>query len=268
MFDPTRFVRLAAATWAENRRQWAWFLGVVGILFFVWFVLLLLRKDGHTAFTTSGQVVFYFAGLFVSAPVFASRYFASLGRPESALVALMRPASVFEKWLLAVLVVVVAYPLAYTAVFVAIDVPTAWIALGKAEAKAAADALAGNLGSRPFDPDDYRLLWSGGGDFDRPYEWVTLPLMLLTLQGFALLGSLVFRAAPALKTLLAAFIVMVALIAVDGIFGMDSDHFVEFWSKVLRFSDWRTFAMALAWLAIPAWLWAGAFVALREREVA
>ena len=268
MFDFARFARLAAATWAENRRQWAWFLGVVGILFVVWFVLLLLGKDGHTAFKTSGQTAFYFAGLFVSASIFASRYFAALSRPGSALVALMRPASVFEKWLLAVLVIVLAYPLAYTVVFVVIDVPTAWVALAKAEAKAAVDALAGNTGGRPFDPDDYRLFWRGGDKIDRPYEWVTIPLVLLALQGFALLGSLVFRAAPALKTLLAAFIVLVALIAVDGMFGMDSDGFFEFWSNVLRYSGWRPVLVGLAWVAIPALLWAGAFVALREREVA
>ena len=156
----------------------------------------------------------------------------------------------------------------YTLVFYAIDAPATWFASARAEAAAAVDQLAETFSQRKYDPADYTLLGFKPGDDDPLVELAPIPLALLAFQGFALLGSLVFRNAPALKTLLVGFLVLVALVALDGVLDMDSDGFFEYWSHVERYSGFRAITLPLAWFAVPALLWVGAFVALREREVA
>jgi hypothetical protein len=272
MFDPGRFCRLAAATWIENRRAWAWFLAIVVMLHFVVVLVVLAGRSGHAAFTVEGQSAFYFTGLFVTAPIFASRYFAALQRPGSALVALMRPVSTLETWLLALLVVGVAYPLAYHLVFYVCDVPATLLA--HAQAKAAAARLdelqqVGFFGlHREYQARDYAIFWPDprGG---HALELFGIAQMLWTVQGFALLGSLVFRNSPALKTLLVAFLVLLATLALDAVLGLSSSNTLfGFWDDFDGLTRAQFVVYALAWFGIPALLWAGAYVGLREREVA
>lgn len=196
MFEGARFLRLARAQWAEQWRTWAWFLGVGVIVHFVLMMLVLFADSrGHRGLNHELQSMIYLAGFYLTAPIFAARYFQGMAHRESATVLLMRPAAAFEKWLLAVLVVLVAYPLAYVLAFQVVNLPASLYA----QARVAAEVAGGVAGPAM----DYRGNLARFGPlppwqlFDDWREAVHLFLFVATLQGFAVLGSLYFRRRPA-----------------------------------------------------------------------
>lgn len=264
MFDASRFLRLARAQWAEQWRGWAWFLGVCIILHFVALLLVVSGSNGFLALHFDTQRMLYFVGLFLTGPVFAGRYFQAFGNRESAGVLLMRPASSFEKWLLAVLVVLVAYPLAYSLAFQVLNLPAALYALGLKTAEVAPD---------PNDPasvwwslQNYGVLWPWSAFSERG----TLPTVLLWLavfKGFAVLGSLYFRALPFLKTLVVGFVVFLLLVLVVELLDGHPEQFFAWWAEEDRPGGWRAVFLPAAWLLVPGLLWLGALFALRERQV-
>lgn len=276
MLDARRFARLAAAEWVERRRGWAWFLGALVMIHFAIVLIVFASPGGFRNFTTNDQAAVFFSGLFVTAPVFAARYFQDMARPGPALLALMRPASAFEKWLLAGLVVAVAYPLAYHLVFYACDLPAALIAQ-----RQAADALAALSLARPDSPEwflreslqsrHFRLFSLPATDLGAG-GYLTISLMMATLMGFAVTGSLLFRRMSALKTVLAAFLVVLVLTLVGAIFDGEVDFLLEYWSHLEDTEDKLTAAQRVVfpfvWFAVPTLLWLAAWLALREREIA
>ncbi|HEU0152667.1 MAG TPA: hypothetical protein VFQ84_04910 [Arenimonas sp.] len=268
MFDLARFLRLARAQWSEQRRTWLWFLGVTLILHFVLLLIDVLLSDEigrDHSFTHAGQMGIYFLGLVVTAPVFAGRYFLAMARPESAGVLLMRPASLFEKWLLAAVVVLVAYPLAYSLLFNVLNVPMALYAQAAHEALAASQPV-DSRNAEILGGMDYRVFlpWQA---FEEDGAFATIFLMLASAQGFAVLGSLYFRAMPFIKTVLAAFLLLLAIILSNSLVGSHGRPFLEFWgSEPLQ--DWRHAFLALAWFGVPGLLWLASLFALQEREVA
>lgn len=268
MFDLSRFLRLARAQWSEQRRVWLWFLGVVVILHFVVLLLNLLLTDeigrSHT-FTHGGQEAMYFLGLFVTAPVFAGRYFVGMARPESAGVLLMRPASLFEKWLLAAAVVLVAYPLAYSLVFNLLNLPTALYAQA-ANAALLAEPREAETREWLVSTYDFKVFlpWHA---FDEDRALLVSFLMLSSLSGFAVLGSLYFRAMPFIKTLLAAFVLLLLVILVVSLAGSNAEPYFGYWHAD-SLPDWRNGFLAVAWFGIPGLLWLANLLALHEREVA
>jgi len=282
MFDLRRFARLAAAEWIENRRAWLWFLGVLVMLHFV-LVLVMVSASGWARFDTDDQEGLFFLGLFATAPIFAARYFHVLGQPAPALLALMRPASTFEKWLLALLVVAVAYPLAYHLVFYVCDFPAWWMAKSSAQAELARlvankTVTLAQVGEAEYEsmaaalrPEKFRLftLWSTSG-----FGWLDLLAMLLSLwmaQGFALAGSTYFRRLPFLKTLLAAFVVLLLCMLASSLAHGDPDPFLRYFDTLDQpgeLASWQRVLFPLAWFGVPLLLWVGAYLALREREIA
>lgn len=269
MFDPKRFLRLARAQWAEQRRAYLWFIGIGVMVHFV--VLLLLMSLGRVATNSllakDGQLAIYLVGLYLTAPIFAARYFIAMSRPDAAGVLLMRPASVVEKWLLAGVVILVAYPLAYTLAFQVCNVPAALLAQAAHEAY---------LLSPEAKSDDQALL-AYMGEFGVMAPWkafehwralLTIVLSLAALQGFAVLGSLYFRTMPAIKTVLVAFVLLLVILLVTGLADARPDHFLGYWEESTEAIGWRGVFHPVAWFAIPGLLWLGALFALREREVA
>jgi hypothetical protein len=268
MFDLSRFLRLARAQWSEQRRAWLWFLGILVMLHFVALLMNFMLTEeigGSSEFSHEGQEGMYLFGLFLTAPVFAGRYFLGMARPESAGVLLMRPASLFEKWLLAAGVVLVAYPLAYSLAFCLLNVPTALYA------QAAHEALVARL------PEDhYQHAVLGIMEFRVFLPWhvfelaeslLAIFLVLASLQGFAVLGSLYFRTMPFIKTMLAAFLLLLLVILVNGVVGSHASPFFGYWDDE-PLPGWRSAFLALAWYGIPGLLWLGCLFALQEREVA
>jgi len=269
MFDLTRFARLARAQWAEQYRSYAWFLGIGVIVHFVLLLVLLPGRSGFMALSTNGQASIYFAGLFLTAPIFAARYFQAMARRESAGVLLMRPASGFEKWLLAVLIVAVLYPVAYSVAFNLCNIPAGLIAQARA-----ADALA----ALPPDEIHFRLEQLRPEKFQLflPWHWLdkarevaeTL-LMLGFLQAFAMLGSLYFRTTPFIKTVLAGFLLLLASILALSLAEFRSESvFLDYWSTDTPPVGWQAWFVPMAWFLVPGLLWLACLFALREREVA
>lgn len=264
MFDPARFLRLARAQWAEQWRGWAWFLGVCVILHFVALLLMVSGSHGFLELHLDAQRMLYFVGLFLTGPVFAGRYFQALAQRESAGVLLMRPASSFEKWLLALLVVLVAYPLAYSLAFQVLNLPSALYALGLKTAAAPLDP--NDPGATWWSLQEYGVLWPWTAFAERG-TFATTGLWLAIFTGFAVLGSLYFRALPFLKTLVVGFVVFLLLVLVVELLDGRPEQFFTWWIAEDPPAGWRAIFLPAAWLLVPGLLWLGALFALRERQV-
>lgn len=272
MFESARFRRLASAQWSESWRTWAWFLAIGILLHFLIVLGSLLLEDGFHVVSTEGQGTLYLLGLFTTAPIFAGRYFQAMARRESAGVLLMRPASAFEHWMLAVLVVAILYPLAYSLAFYVCNLP-AWLVardlagIAYAEAVAEAQAMGRTAQAWSLEPQQFRLFLPSDWLFHRDSA---LPLVLLVtgVQAFAVLGSLVFRTLPFIKTLVLGVGLVVLSVLLPGIVGGAPGEFFEFWDRDMHRDPLQWWLYAIAWFAVPALLWLASWQALREREVA
>ena len=272
MFELRRFFQLARAHWAESWRKYAWFLAAGVLLQLVISIICFANAGGFFAFRTDGQTGFYFTGLFVLAPIFAGRYFLSMSHRASALLALMRPASVFEKWLLAVLIVAVLYPLAYTLAFYLVNVPDQWLAFAQAKHDAIQQALAyakHPVGDKPdaFKPEQYALMlpWK---IFDNWRDAAGLLLLLCSLQGIAVFGSLYFRTVPFIKTVLSCLLLLLVSMLLSTVFDTRPDLVMGYWSHQRPLSPLQEVFYPALWLVFPVLFWWANFRALKEREIA
>ena len=273
MFDLARFARLAAAQWVEQRRGWGWFLAI-GTLLLALMYLFLATVSGRMAFTRDGQTALFYGALFVSAPVFAGRYFQAMVQPEVGLLTLMRPASAFEKWLLAFLVVAVAYPLAFCVAFEIVNVP-AWLlahaaAVADGAAQGGVDAATPRALRAAGDPERYQLLlpWALGAEETQGRVLATTALLLVGAQGFAVLGSLYFHRMPFIKTILAGVALMISLSMFSAFVGGSPATVFAFWGDddaTRSLGD--TVISLLFWFGVPALFWLAGLFALQEREL-
>lgn len=267
-FDPIRFAHLLRAHWAEKWREYAWFAAALAMLDLI-FMAIFFSTDRHTLlrqFQYAGQAQWYLSGLFFSGIIFAGRYFKYLLDPGASLIALMRPASVFEKWLMAFLVISVFYPLAYTLLYMLLNYPAVQVA----------KTMAFQLGNCESCSDDFRLyfplltteLVEGNGRNARMFMTgqVFFFVMLSTAQAFISGGTAYFKRSPVLRTLLVLFLLFIMSIWTEtapqlGIFTLTHD-------EILDFSTWE-YGLSLAlWLGLPALLWAALYFHIKEREVA
>jgi hypothetical protein len=272
MLDPTRFARLARAHFAEQWRGYGWFLAAGVLIEIVVSILYAVSDDGFVPFKTDTQQSFYLIGLFLFGTIFAGRYFLTMATRAPALLALMRPASVFEKWLLAFLVVVVAYPLAYTLGFYLVDLPDALIAAVQGKQHAAQLLAAWQqhpVGHRPaaFDPGEYALMlpWQL---FKTWRDALSILLWLLSVYGIAMFGSLYFRTVPFIKTLLSALLFVLLIALCSEWLGGNPDLVLNYWAQARYLRPAQEVGFALLWFAFPAALWLACYRALREREIA
>ena len=273
MFDLRRFGQLAVSQASEAWRTYAWFLAIGIIVHFVVLLLLMSGTRGFLTLATDGQAVIYFTGLYLTAPVFAGRYFQGMARRESALLLLMRPASSLEKWLLAVLVVVVLYPLAYTLAFYVCNLP-AWLIASEraADELVALSAQATEKNSleyqiRMVQPERFGLFlpWNA---FDSWRELTGVVLSLASLQAFAVLGSLYFRNVAIIKTVVAGFLILLSSMLVANVMNSSPEQFFRYWWARDAGTPEPSPLFLCAWLGIPALLWLACLFALKEREVA
>jgi len=271
VFDLRRFTRFARAHWAESWHRYGWFLAAGVLLHVVISIICFAHERGFAAFDTHGQMGFYFTGLFVLTPIFAGRYFLPMTHRASALLALMRPASVFEKWLLAALIVAVLYPLAYTLAFYLVNVPDQWLASGQAKYYALqhgrefARHPVGDL-SDAFKPD-YSLVtpWAL---FESWRDAVGMLLLLCSLQGIAVFGSLYFRTVPFIKTVLSCLLLLLVITLLSTVFRSQPDLVLGYWGHQRPLSLLQQIFYPAVWVVFPALFWLASFLALKEREIA
>lgn len=261
-FSWARWRRLARAQWAEQRPQYLAHLLVCGMLYIA-LLLFLLGVSGFSAFQTPVQVSLYLGGLFLTGFVFAGRYFGAMAQRESALLALMWPASVFEKWLLCIVLVALAYPLAYSLLFLAISWPVQQMVI----------AVRSALEPQTFKPEDYALFvplakMAARQAMPVPQQAGFL-VAFCALQAFAVAGSLYYARASLLKTLALGFALFVLTALVCSVAGVRGEVLFAWWSShgaVPR--DAGVHAInALLWIGLPALLWLQAYVHLKEKEL-
>jgi hypothetical protein len=273
MFNMQRFLRLANAHWAEYRKAYAWFIAIGIMVQFVLMLIIFSDWNDRPVLRTDMQGSIYYAGLFLTAPIFAARYFQLMSKPESALIILMRPASVFEKWLLAFIIVAVLYPIIYTLAFYVCNLPAALLAKAQAHNyillnPQVLDDCSGELNCISYNsPEKYDVFFIGTS-FKNSLELIPVFLTMTALQAFAVLGSLYFKTMPFIKTLLIAFFVLLACIFVSVVFGGDPEGFFQAWRFVGVLKQPKDFMYLFTWLCVPSLLWLSCFLALKEREVA
>ena len=264
MFDLRRFRRLAAVHWAEQGRSYLWFLAIgIAVHGCVWLLVTSGGSDAKT-YQDDVQAFVFITGYLLSSLLFAGRYYAALSRPESTLTFLMRPASALEKTLLALLVVGVLYPLAYTLAFQVCNLP------GAAIGEAARDVV---LASKTQAEQNAYLAQVSYGPFF-PFAtdgspWFELDLLLGTaaLQALVLCGALFFHRVAWLKTLVALFVLVVIALPLLAIL-TDASPGQLFWSESRSGPTPALLAWKwLLWLCVPALFWASTYFLLREREV-
>ncbi|MGH8110028.1 MAG: hypothetical protein ACREO1_15075 [Arenimonas sp.] len=269
MFNLQRFMRLANAHWTEYRKAYAWFIGIGVMIHFVVLLIIFMGDHGYTNLSTAGQQAIYYAGLFLTAPIFAARYFQLMAKKESALLILMRPASIFEKWLLAFIVVALLYPAVYTLAFYICNTP-AWL-IAKTQASFVLIIDEGNAASvyRGNEYLDQYELFFIFRHTEAIGNLITVALSLTVLQAFAVLGSLYFRAMPFIKTMLIAFFILLAAIFLTAVFDARIDAIFDYWSRQRHYlSAQQQFLYPFMWTSLPVLLWLSCFFALKEKEVA
>lgn len=270
-FSALRFARLWRAHWSENWRYYAWFFGVTAMIDLLFVAIFLGTKTDsrHQIFQFDGQVAWYFSGLFVSGIIFSGRHFRELANPGSALVVLMRPASVLEKWLLAFVCISVLFPLAYTLGYCLLNYPVVQMA------KALYAIPEACMRCDKYDPDFsfyVPLLTSGVDAFAaKPVRSLLRQdmyflLLLWSVQALVLGSTVFYKRSPILRTALQCFVLVVVL----GWLGT-APHLGAFnaWSPGDREAlDWGEYALSLMlWIGLPVLLWIAAYFHLKEREV-
>ncbi|MFZ6643548.1 hypothetical protein ACO0LL_27750 [Undibacterium sp. TC4M20W] len=265
-FDIQRFGRLLRAHWAESWREYAWFAGVLAILDLVIMVVMVALDVEHRndQFTYNAQSFWYFTGLWCSAPIFTWRYFKYLQNPGACLIGLMRPASVFEKWLMAFLVIGLLYPLAYSLLYVILHYPAVQLA----------KAVVANMPVCEHCDRDFRFffpfLTSGSttGD-DHSFLFHTYSFLLLSFsQALVAGGAVYFRRSPVLRTALVTFFLgtltlLTGIVPQAGIFMRNWRYTEAYVHRPVEYV--LSFGL---WLGVPVLLWGALYFHIREREVA
>lgn len=252
MFDLQRFLRLARVQWAERGREYLWFFGIGIIVHGLVWLLITEAGDSLSGYSNDVQQFVYISGYLICGVLFAGLHFSALNRRESALTVLMRPASTFEKFLLTILIVGIAFPVVFTICFQVCNVPGALLAKVVQLSQSPEYPRA----TGPFIP------FINGEGIEG-----ALFLGLTTLQALVIAGVLYFRRFAWLKTGVALFVllfIMIPLLVMIGESNIDmliSDD--SRWAVDGFFRLWRW----VLWIGVPGLLWLSSYFLLREREL-
>lgn len=271
VFNWSRFALLAKAHWAENRSGYMGFFFVLAAVYFVVMLVGIPMSSGDM-FDIRGQYFMYYFGLIVSGYLFASRYFKGLQQRGSGLVLLMQPASTFEKWLLAVLWILVLFPALYTLLFQVMTFPAREVAKAVYSYGESAGYLA-TLDERfehfiPF-VQHTRL------DDLTAFHQCTFWIVYIAATAFALLASLYFRSASTIKGLILLLVLFLLSGLLGNLFAGKTTLFIlGFWFEVGEAALYRqgfgagfVFNVILFWFVMPLLLWVASFFGLKERDV-
>lgn len=273
-FSPQRFVQLALSHWRSQLRHYlSWLLVCTIVAVPVLGMQLIDMVGGNMVhFNTDLQAALYFTGLLLFGPIFAAQHFGPMRRREHALQVLMQPASVTEKWALAALTILIMFSLVYTLWFSVLVSPVAALSMWW-DTQVYQHLLSIEPTAKHKAPDsgDYALFMPFRAAKDLRFELLML-LCYVGLTGLATTGSLVFRRAPFLSTLVWGFIVMLGAMFSALFAPVDSNPT----SVLFR---WWTYTAAnpappvvhalnaWLWVGIPCVLWIAAWRGLKEREL-
>jgi hypothetical protein len=276
-FDPSRFLRLLRAHWAESWKTYAWFVGVSAVVNGIFLAMALRADSTHQYFglQQSAQSSWYTYGLVATGLVFATRYFESFSGAGSTLIQLMRPASAFEKWCLALLFVGVLFPLVYTLVYVCMNTPA--VAYAKAHYVVPTYLATAQVVQPQFQtylPFTTMSSNAGATSFDLNAFTGELLFAFQFLGGLALClgGRVFFKRAAVLKTWLLVFSLLLVGVCL-GMFGVMVPLIPGMYWTVEAFSGsvfdaWAAVLLCAVLFGVPILLWIGLLFHIKEREVA
>ncbi|TDK66462.1 hypothetical protein [Sapientia aquatica] len=271
-FNAARFIRLIQAHLTENRREYVGFAAVMCILDVV-FILINLNTSGtsYFAFQFTSQMGWYGFGLAASSLIFAARHFRQLAKPGAAITHLMRPASQFEKCLLAFVFIGVLFPLAYTLFYTLLNYPAVQLAQHRYVAPSVCSTCPVQLAPdfRFYLPFISKLRsFNGAIQHSRDIRFtIQFLLILWSVQALIVGGVVYFKKSPFLRTFLALFFLCIGLSITTATWQTN-----VFWSTVYgdsgAYSLFEIILSILRWLLLPLILWIGVYFHVKEREVA
>ncbi len=266
-FHLPRFGRYARAHLSEKKRAYFWHFAILVMLYFLLLVMMTVLKT----YATDMQMGFYYIGLLGTGSVFAVRYFAGLGQSGEALVTLMQPVSATEKWLLALLTIVIAYPLVYTLLFELMTYPVTLI-------NQAMPTLVEKYHNTHI-PAHYQLFVPLTDMPDADYigivgfqQWAFW-LIYIGICGYALTASIYFKRWPLIKSLALGFsLSLLFLFAFAMAAELSSQHhpILLYWfeRKDYNGDGVAVVANGLLWFIAPLLMWVASYFALQERDIA
>lgn len=234
-----RFMRYVRAQLNEKKRSYFWHFAISCMIYFLVLMMVVSVNTYRTLYEYDLQLFLYYAGLFTTGAVFALRYFSDLARGESALLNLMQPVSGFEKWLLATLTIIVAYPLMYTACFAVMTIPM----------------LVGD--SEPLfiplrqDVSQQLPLW----------------LLYVGMAGYALTTSVMFKRLPMIKSVALGFALFLLFMFIALSSEPDDDVVLFFFEQDVEASSRVMVAGVMIWILPNVLMWFASFRALVERDL-
>ncbi|QIL81299.1 hypothetical protein G7047_16305 [Diaphorobacter sp. HDW4A] len=274
-FRWSRFAALVRVDLAERWRSYGSVLLValvVQVLVLGW-MLFMMRAPNPM--DIGAQRGWFNSFLFIFGVAFCFVFFAPMQRQGSSLLILMRPASIFEKWLHAALVLLVLFPLAYTLVYLLATVPLNGIAalIESARYEQAAATLSPlpeklRVGLQVFIP----FLSIGDRHSSERWEQLLLHWWYTVICGFAAFALVRFHRAAVFKSLaLAFFVLLFSVMVLSSGSRMGGDpRVLTSWldgDGTFPFSVSAVLANLLLWLCTPLLVWGSAYLALRERDL-
>jgi hypothetical protein len=188
--------------------------------------------------------------------------------PGASLITLMRPASIFEKWLLAFVVISILFPLVYTVGYLLMNYPAVQLAKASYIAPPLCDECSHvehNFGF--YMPFITAEMVKTSAEALRFFKMQLFYLLFLSAgQAVIAGGTVFFKRSPVLKTVLILFIIGIFMAWIGcapqlGIFASLNDD-------VLVPQGVTEYGLSIGlWLGLPVLLWAALFFHLKEREV-
>ncbi|MBS9781181.1 MAG: hypothetical protein KGV56_01680 [Gammaproteobacteria bacterium] len=250
-FYAPRFRQYALAQWREKKRAYCWHFA---ILIMIYFLILLMINNGYS---TEEQCIVYYIGLVSTGFIFSLRYFSSLAKPESGLIELMQPVSTLEKWLLSVFIIMIAYPVIYSLLFVTMTVPVHWFTMATL--------------SEYSDPSMYQLFIPLQDISKNITALGQIPLWALFLgcNSYALTTSIFFKRLPIIKSIALGFIIFLVFLLLAIAVEPDVDDLVKYWfdSKTYRLHTRAVILNILWWIVAPVLMFVASFFALKGRDL-
>ncbi|MBF5003494.1 hypothetical protein [Diaphorobacter caeni] len=275
-FRRSRFSALVRVDLAERWRSYGSVLLVALVVQVIVLGWIQFTINDPKPMDMDAQMGWHASFLYIFGIAFCFVFFAPMQRQESSLLILMRPASIFEKWLHTALLLLVLFPLAYTLVYLLATVPLNGIAAimeSARHARAAASPsplpAASQVGFHVFIP----YLSMGDNALAERGKLLLLQWWYTVICGSAAFALVRFRRAAVFKSLALAFFVgLFSVMLLSGGARMGGDpRVLTSWLEgdgAFPFSVSAVLANLLLWVCAPLLVWGSAYLALGERDLA
>ncbi len=251
-----RFWQYARAHWSEKKRPYFWHFAIIVMIYF-----LILMMANHS-YRTINQSQLYYTGLIITGFIFSLRYFSALAKPESALLELMRPASSLEKWLLAIIITMILYPVIYTVLFLPMTAPLSWLSMQK-HSQHYADSY------QLFIPLREIIFTAYYEDALTAKGQMPFWLAFWGINSYALVTSVLFKRLPIVKSVVLAFFLFLIFLLLGLSVKADLEKFTQYWFDSKTYiPNTQAFILGLLWwIVAPLLMFFAGLFALRGRDL-